>query len=82
MYEEVDPPPKSLYKPVGYNDMERVKIMMEGNDAEKRADPTAALAKKASIVQGIQLKKQLSSVNAALASKELHTRRECTIIYI
>ena len=31
-------PPKSLYKAVGYNDMKRVKIMMEGNDAEKRTE--------------------------------------------
>lgn len=28
VYEEVDIPPKSLYKAVGFNDMERVRIMM------------------------------------------------------
>ena len=38
VYEEVDPPPKSLYIAVGYNDMERVKIIMEGDDAEKRSE--------------------------------------------
>ena len=45
MYEEIDIPPKSLYKPVGYNDMERVKIMMEGNDAEKRDGQSSVMAK-------------------------------------
>ena len=29
-------PPKSLYKAIGYNDMNRVKIMMEGDDEDKR----------------------------------------------
>lgn len=38
VYEEVDVPPKSLYKAVGYNDMQRVKIIMEGNDSDKRSE--------------------------------------------
>ena len=38
VYEEIDPPPKSLYIAVGYNDMERVKVIMEGDDAEKRSE--------------------------------------------
>ena len=38
VYEEVDPPPHSLYIAVGYNDMERVKVIMEGDDAEKRSE--------------------------------------------
>ena len=29
-------PPSSMYKAVGYNDLNRVKLMMEGDDAEKR----------------------------------------------
>ena len=29
-------PSKSMYKKVGYNDLPRIKEMMEGNDAEKR----------------------------------------------
>ena len=33
---EKDAPPKNMYKKVGYNDLARVKEMMEGNDAEKR----------------------------------------------
>lgn len=37
VYEEVDCPPKSLYKAVGYNNMEKVKVIMEGNDEEKRS---------------------------------------------
>ena len=37
VYEEIDPPPKSLYKAVGYNDMQRVKIIMEGDDEQKRS---------------------------------------------
>ena len=44
VYEEIDVPPKSLYKPVGFNDMERVKIMMEGNDAEKRDAKSSVMA--------------------------------------
>ena len=35
-YEEIDMPSKSMYKKVGYNDLPRIKEMMEGNDAEKR----------------------------------------------
>jgi len=38
VYQEVDRPPKSLYLAVGYNDMNRVKILMEGDDADKRSD--------------------------------------------
>ena len=41
VWEEVDVPPKSLYKAIGYNDMNRVKIMMEGNDDDKRAEKEA-----------------------------------------
>ena len=35
-YEEIDVPCKSLYKRVGFNDLPRVKEMMEGNAVEKR----------------------------------------------
>ena len=38
IYVEAEKPPKSLYKAVGYNDMNRVKEIMEGNDAEKRSE--------------------------------------------
>ena len=38
VYEEVDMPPKSLYKAIGYNDMARVKIMMVGDDEDKRLE--------------------------------------------
>lgn len=37
VYEEIDAPPKSLYKSVGFNDMQRVKVIMEGDDADKRS---------------------------------------------
>lgn len=46
VYEEVDVPPTSLYKPVGFNDMQRVKTFMEGDDADKRSD-----AKRASLIE-------------------------------
>ena len=36
VYVEVEKPPKAIYKAVGYNDMNRIKIIMEGDDAEKR----------------------------------------------
>lgn len=38
VYEEVNMPPKSMYKAIGYNDMQRVKVVMEGDDAEKRSE--------------------------------------------
>ena len=31
-------PPSTMYKAVGYNDLKRVTIMMEGDDEEKRAE--------------------------------------------
>ena len=46
VYEEVDIPPHSIYKAVGFNDMQRVKIFMEGDDADKRSD-----AKRESLLQ-------------------------------
>ena len=38
VYEEIDIPPSSLYKAVGYNDLEKVKVYMQGDDAEKRSE--------------------------------------------
>ena len=35
-YVEKDGPPESMYKTVGFNDLKQVRIMMEGNDEEKR----------------------------------------------
>ena len=37
VYMEIDQPPKSLYKAIGYNDLQRVQLIMEGNDSEKRS---------------------------------------------
>jgi len=37
VYVEVNMPPKALYKSVGYNDLQRVQIIMEGDDKEKRS---------------------------------------------
>ena len=48
VYEEIDAPPSSMYKAVGYNDMIRVKEMMEGDDADKRSDLKRAETKKLS----------------------------------
>ena len=39
VYEEIDAPPKSIYMPVGYNDMQKVRVYMEGDDHEKRNQP-------------------------------------------
>jgi hypothetical protein len=36
IWRQVDIPPTSLYKTVGFNDLKRVRIIMEGNDEEKR----------------------------------------------
>lgn len=38
VYEEINIPPSSLYKAVGYNDMQRVKIIVEGDDSDKRSE--------------------------------------------
>lgn len=38
VYEEIDIPQKSIYKAVGYNDMQRVKVIMQGDDADKRSE--------------------------------------------
>ena len=38
VYEEVEIPPASIYKPVGYNDMTVVKTIMEGDDSDKRSE--------------------------------------------
>ena len=37
LFIEIEQPPESLYKQVGYNDLPRIMRMMEGNDIEKRA---------------------------------------------
>jgi len=42
VYEEVKIPPKDLYMAVGYNDLEKVKVFMEGNDKEKRIEAATA----------------------------------------
>lgn len=36
LFTEIDQPPLSCYKQVGYNDLPRIVKMMEGNDIEKR----------------------------------------------
>ena len=54
VYEEIDVPPKSLYKVVGYNDMERVKIIMEGDDKDKRDGDKAAAIKTRSSLKSIK----------------------------
>ena len=50
VYEEVEMPPKSIYKAVGYNDMQRVKIFIEGDEAEKRLEAGSNIAS-ASIIK-------------------------------
>lgn len=36
-YTEVNIPPETMYKSIGYNDLQTVHVMMEGDDAEKRS---------------------------------------------
>lgn len=36
-FEECDPPSKKLYKGIGFNDKDQIRIMMEGDDNEKRS---------------------------------------------
>jgi len=38
VYMEVNPPCSSMYKAVGFNDLNKVKVMMEGDDQEKRTE--------------------------------------------
>ena len=37
VYVEIDPPKSSLYKSVGYNDLNTIKEIMDGDDSEKRS---------------------------------------------
>jgi hypothetical protein len=37
VYMETNTPSKALYKAVGYNDLNRIKLIMEGDDSEKRS---------------------------------------------
>ena len=37
VYMESEVPSKALYKTVGYNDLNRIKLIMEGDDSEKRS---------------------------------------------
>ena len=37
VYMEQDVPSKSIYKAVGYNDLARIKMIMDGDDSEKRS---------------------------------------------
>jgi len=30
-------PPETIYKAIGYNDLQTVQVMMDGDDAEKRS---------------------------------------------
>jgi len=64
VYEEIDVPPKSIYKPIGYNDMKRVKTFMEGDDNAKRIENESKIAS-ASIIKrkstGFKNKNQLSA---------------------
>ena len=44
VYEEIDIPPTSLYKAVGFNDKQRVKTFIEGDDEDKRSEAKKVLA--------------------------------------
>ena len=72
VYEEVDVPPSSLYKAVGYNDLEKVKVYMQGDDADKRSEAAAreSLVKTKSVIQA---NAKLDDGMAALAEETRKT---------
>ena len=37
VYIEIDTPPKSIYKAIGYNDLAKIKEIKMGDDSEKRS---------------------------------------------
>lgn len=47
IWKEVDIPPETMYMAVGYNDLPRVKMMMEGDDQEKRTGAKKGKASRA-----------------------------------
>ena len=48
---ESDRPPSSIYKAVGYNDLARVKLIMDGDDAEKRSGTMRKTGKKSGMAK-------------------------------
>lgn len=61
LFIEIEQPPESLYKQVGYNDLPRIMKMMEGNDVEKRAalllsTQTSNMSRKEDVMQEQALK--------------------------
>ena len=74
---EIDPPPKTMYKKVGYNDLTRVKEMMEGNDAEKRAGTKRVTQKRMTSGTAMRAKDE----EAALAQEELDRKLEITNLH-
>ena len=82
VYEEVDVPPKSLYKPIGFNDLNRVKIFMEGDDNDKRTEFGSKIAS-VSIVKRQSTRfvnnKQLNSDMAEMV--ELNRQTEVTNLH-
>ena len=74
---EIDPPPKTMYKKVGYNDLTRVKEMMEGNDAEKRAGTKRVTQKRMTSGTAMRAKDE----EAAQAQEELDRKLEITNLH-
>ena len=77
-YEEIDIPSKSMYKKVGYNDLPRVKEMMEGNDAEKRTGIKRKTAKsntQGRINKDEEAQRKLEETERMLDITNLHYRK-------
>lgn len=79
VYEEVNVPPKALYKSVGYNDMQRVKIIMEGDDSDKRSSlnrkqEEEELKKSPSEFKRLKTSVRLEAKDAELEKKEEENR--------
>lgn len=62
-------PPKSLYKAIGFNDMNRVKIMMEGNDDDKRAENSTVVGGGSSVA--LLKRKSTANMNKSALRKDM-----------
>ena len=75
VYEEIEAPPKSIYKAVGYNDMQRVKAMMEGDEKEKRNANSDSIKKSKTLAANNKAENDLAVV------EEEHRRTNVTNLH-
>lgn len=76
---EKDAPPKNMYKKIGYNDLARVKEMMEGNDAEKRNPDKMMTSKAKKMTSGTHMR--MKDAEAQAEQEALERKLEITNLH-